>query len=130
MALQAGRVGVAPDQVDIFGKIKTSGEVVTEILSNFPLLGKKWYKIHLTSDGNAYTLESEFSGANAGSGLLTLPAGNKVEAYIIGFETLSQGSAATVNITPKNYVSSGKCCFSIPQSSVTFDVNMGMYCDC
>ena len=121
MALQAGRVGVAPDQVDIFGKIK--GGNTDEIVKNFPLLSETWHKIEISCDGTDYTVNTDIQGITTSSGNLVFPSNVYVEAYMIGFETLVTGqgeSTGTISITPRNMTSSGKATFTIPSKTTRF----------
>ena len=103
MALQAGRVGVAPDQVDIFGKIKTkalASIIKTELAENFPLIGKKWYKVDVTCDGTDYSGVTDYPTGSLEfhTSLVLLPAGVGPTGVIFGVaERTAGGSSSTYN---------------------------------
>lgn len=130
MALQAGRVGVAPDQVDIFGKIKSSSisaEVMNTLYQNIPFLVGKWYRVDLSADGNSYHLTSELDGVELVSSYLILPDSVHVKAYVLGFESLtavSGESSANLSIQPKNVTGSGKTSFGVPGKSTRFKATL------
>lgn len=67
MALKAGRVGVAPDQVDDFGKVKSSDilqeSAVTDIV-NGASVGSD-YGNHLIKKGNVVQLVVKLTGVTA-----------------------------------------------------------------
>ena len=126
MALQAGRVGVNPDEVDIFGRIKR----LENIIENIPLVDKKWYKLVVTSDGTDYsgyveghpeiTLEFHTS-------VVLLPYRYKPIAFMAGVDSVITGGSQTSNTTigiQYAYSSSAtsKTGFRIPTKATVFNL--------
>lgn len=126
MALQAGRVGVAPDQVDIFGKIKAAGDmqeivsaVKNALSADIPFLSGDWYKVHLTNDGTGYVLDIDKpnSGITATTGGLYPPANKFFAAFMVGAQGITkQGSESTTaqNVSYSFINALGKAYISIP----------------
>lgn len=126
MALQAGRVGVHPSQVDLLGKIKKN--VITDVLFNLlPWIRKtKWYYIKIASDGTNYSIvKSTLEGCDVVTGLLRLPLNYfVVDSKIVSCNLLPVKSVAKGLRTS----SSGQFGVTIP--SVSDFTEMELYVCC
>ena len=124
MALKAGRVGVRPDQVDRYGRIKNC--VLEELYKNVPFLRGKWYEVHVSSDGESYTIETELSGVTTFGGGIRF--GNKaINAFMVGVNTHAKvGSESTSAVNVAYFPASGdsQATLSIPSTSRVFDMKL------
>lgn len=132
MALQAGRVGVAPDQVDIFGNIKLKdivSAVKEELSDNFPLIDRKWYKVTVSCDGTDYTGSTDYPSGSLEfhTQLVLLPAGVVPKAFMSGVnQRVSGGSSSTYNQEGLQYgytnTTATRCGFRLPAKTVVFNL--------
>lgn len=124
MALKSGRVGVRPDQVDRYGRIKS--DVLNELYKNVPFLKDKWYEVHVSSDGEKYTVETELPGVTTFSGGLRF--GNRaINAFMVGINTHAKvGSESTSAVNVAYFPASGdsQATLSIPSTSRVFDMKL------
>lgn len=130
MALKAGRVGVRPDQVDRYGRITIVDRIVAKSMNKLygdvPFLKGKWYEVHVSSDGESYTIESELTGITTFSGGLRF--GNRaINAFMVGIKThAKEGSETTSAVNVSYYPASGdsQATIGIPSISRIFDMKI------
>lgn len=131
MALKAGRVGVRPDQVDQYGRIKNGNitslvaTIKSELSKDFPLIGKKWYKVDVECDGEDYSGVTDYPTGNLEfhTSLVLLPAGVIPTGVIFGVaDRKSGGSGSTYNNDAIQfaYSSSTRMGFRLPAKTVSF----------
>ena len=103
MALKAGRVGVRPDQVDRYGRIKNGGDITSlvatiksELSKDFPLIGKKWYKVDVEGDGTDYSGVTDYPTGSLEfhTSLVLLPAGVVPTGVIFGMAGRTTGGSS------------------------------------
>jgi len=131
MALKAGRVGVRPDQVDRYGRIKTVDiDLIKQKLSEeFPFLSGDWYRVNITNDGTGYVLHTNKTnpGIEAISGGLYPPVGYHFAAFFAGAQGLTKtGSESTTaqNVSYSFINALGRAYVSLPAVDRRMDITI------
>lgn len=126
MALKAGRVGVRPDQVDRYGRIKIN-TVLNELYDNVPFLKYKWHEIHVSSDGTTYSVETDIENITVAYNAVRFTAGQKIKGvmYLVHTLKLNDGeNALTVPTSGYARLSYAQDALNIPAANQRFDLTI------